>query len=203
MSIEVPIRCRCGALQGTAEVSRELGNRVVCHCDDCQAFAHFLKPEEAVLDEHGGTDIYQMSPSRLRIQQGAESLGCLRLTPKGLLRWYASCCNTPIANCMASPGMPFVGVVHSCMRHGEGGPTRDEALGPVREHVNARFAVGGRPQGPHVHDRFSVAGFLRVIGMLLRSRLRGEQSPSPFFDARTKRPVVEPRVLDAEERAGL
>ena len=42
-------------------------NRVVCYCDDCQAFLHYLKRAD-LLDAHGGTDIVQVyseAPPRL------------------------------------------------------------------------------------------------------------------------------------------
>ncbi len=38
----------------------------------------------------------------------------MRLTPMGLLRWYAGCCNTPIGN-MVSARVPFIGIVHMFM----------------------------------------------------------------------------------------
>src|SRR5262245_25612243 len=99
MPDDLAIRCDCGAVRGVARgVSGERGNRVVCYCDDCQSFAHVLERSEDTLDAHGGTEIFQMSPAQLEFTAGADRLACLRLTPKGLLRWYASCCRTPIGN---------------------------------------------------------------------------------------------------------
>jgi len=43
------------------------------------------------------TDNIPMPRSRLQIQQGLEQIRCLRLSEKGLYRWYAGCGNTPIA----------------------------------------------------------------------------------------------------------
>lgn len=41
--------------------------------------------------------------------QAAENLACLRLTDKGLLRWYSTCCQTPIGNTSANWKISFVG----------------------------------------------------------------------------------------------
>ena len=37
-------------------------------------------------------------PKFMTMTQGADRLTFLRMTEKGPLRWYASCCNTPIGN---------------------------------------------------------------------------------------------------------
>ena len=54
MARDVQVRCRCGEVVGlVTNASPQKVNRVVCYCDDCQAFAHqlgradrFLKAEE-------------------------------------------------------------------------------------------------------------------------------------------------------------
>jgi len=66
-----------------------------------------------ILDAQGGTDVVQTRPANLTFTHGQDTLACMRLTPKGLLRWYAACCNTPIGNTVANYRMPFVGLVHS------------------------------------------------------------------------------------------
>ena len=106
MSTEVPLKCSCGSVQGVArDVSPKTGNRLVCMCDDCQAYAHHLGRAEHILDRNGGTEVFQLTPSQLTLTEGREHLRCLRLKEKGLMRWYAGCCNTPVANTLASPGM--------------------------------------------------------------------------------------------------
>ncbi len=56
-----------------------------------------------VLDERGGSQIIQVPPKNLTFTQGREVLASMRLTEKGLLRWYAGCCNTPIGNTLITP----------------------------------------------------------------------------------------------------
>jgi Family of unknown function (DUF6151) len=46
----------------------------------------------------------------LRFTKGQDQIEGLRLTPKGLYRWYAKCCNTPVGNTRA-PALPFVSML--------------------------------------------------------------------------------------------
>lgn len=99
-----PLRCQCGTVRAVlAHPAR--GNRVVCYCHDCRAFAHVLDQASRVLDERGGSEISQVLPKNLTFTQGTEALACLRLTPKGLLRWHSACCRTPIGNTLATGKM--------------------------------------------------------------------------------------------------
>lgn len=188
-------------MRGVAtDVTPDNGNRVVCMCDDCQAFALFLECPDT-LDQYGGTDIYQTTPAQLRITDGVEHLRCVRLSPKGLLRWYAGCCNTPIANTADTARAPFAGVVHTFMDHAASGRARGDVLGPPLGYLMAKFALGEPPANAHATVPLSL--LIRSIKYLLRGLVTGKASPSPFFDARTKAPVVEPKVLTTEEREAI
>lgn len=194
---DIPLKCRCDKVGGIARhASGATGNRLVCYCDDCQTFARFLE-QPGVMDEHGGTEIFQMAPARLQITRGTELLRCVRLSPKGLYRFYAECCRTPVAN-MAGPRLPFAGVVHSFIPEDPRGLPREEALGKVVGRVQGRFAVGGVPKGA---DASASAGVLvRCFGIMIGWWIRGLGSPSPFFDPETSSLRVECRVLTLEER---
>jgi len=62
MLTDIPLRCACGELRGTAlAASPTTGSRMICYCNDCQAFARFLG-RPGVTDEHGGTDICSTGP---------------------------------------------------------------------------------------------------------------------------------------------
>jgi len=195
---DIAIRCSCGAVRGVARgLSSDTGNRCICYCDDCQAFAHFLGRAEEILDSHGGTDIFQMSPARLEITAGRERLASMRLTPKGLIRWYTGCCRTPIGNTAATHQLPFVGLVVFCMERGADDTSLVTALGPVRAGIQARFAMG-RPTGSNVYDGAPFSMMLPIMGRLLMARLRGEHKRSPFFNPQTGQPVVTPHVFNAD-----
>jgi hypothetical protein len=196
----LPIRCRCGAVRGSLAAAKpSAGNHVICYCDDCQAFAHALGRSGDVLDACGGSEIVQVSPARIRFDAGADKLSCLRLTAKGPLRWYTSCCNTPIGNTLASGAVPFIGMLCVCLQAPR--ETIDAALGPIRARVFRDFATcEPNSLAPGVPMWRLM---LRFVRLLASARLRGEQRRSPFFDARTGNSVAEPRALSASERERL
>ena len=188
--VDVPLRCDCGIVSGVAkDVSPESGNHIVCYCKDCQAFAHFLECEDIILDEYGGTDIFQITPAQITIQQGKDQIRCMRLTPKGLYRWYTECCRTPIGN-MISAGIPFIGVIHNFMDD-EG--VREDNLGPVIFYAFGDSASNTPPLDKN--DRgFPFRIMLRTIYKLIIARIRGQHKPNAFFDDSGK-PVSEPIIL--------
>lgn len=197
MSDDLPLRCRCGAVRGVASEPTKQ-NRVVCYCDDCQAFARFLGRDD-LLDALGGSDICQMALSRLRITEGREHLRCMRLSDKGLWRWYTDCCRTPVGNTLPSPRFPFVGV--SAALFEAQGSALDAQVGPPHMFVMGRFARGGCP--PHAHPKIAPADMARVGLLVLRWGLGRRHRPSPFLDPTTQRPIAEPKILTPAERAAL
>lgn len=186
-----PIGCTCGSLKGTVSRGGPV-NRAFCYCTDCQAFARFLGRDTEILDPQEVTDVIQVLPRYLSFTQGADKLACVRLTERGLLRWYASCCRTPIGNMLPNFKLSFVGLIHTCLEHG--GRPLDDFFGPVRMCVNTRHARGGT-----VRSMGLTAGILRVAGMVLKARLDGSYWKTPFFDTTTGAPVVTPSVLSAAQ----
>ncbi|HLU60888.1 MAG TPA: DUF6151 family protein [Gammaproteobacteria bacterium] len=181
--------CRCGEVQGEAHAP---GPRIVCMCDDCQSYAHFLGDVPRILDANGGSDVVPVRPAHLRITRGAERIACMRLGPKGTYRWYAACCRTPIANTMASRNMPYAGLFHLAIRDGD--------AGPVRARVQARHGMGELPAG--AEPTVSFFTILKLLRFMLPGFILRQHRPSPFFDERD-RPIVEPQVLTLEERNAL
>jgi Family of unknown function (DUF6151) len=199
MSVAVtshPLRCQCGTIQG-AVANPANGNHCVCYCRDCQAFAHFLGKADTVLDERGGSEIIQVPPKNLTFSQGFEALACMRLTEKGLLRWYAACCNTPIGNTLMTPKISFVGLVHNCLE--SPGQSLDDSFGPIRAWVNPKGAKGD-PK-PEVGGQGAVIWWF--ITRVLKARLNGDYKRNPLFRADTGKPIVAARVLSPEEHTGL
>jgi hypothetical protein len=181
------ISCACGKFHASLNQSISQHNRLTCYCKDCQAFAHFLA-QDNTLNEQGGTDIVQVPADMVSIAKGPEHLACLRLTPGGLHRWYASCCNTPIGN---APGksMPFIGLIHSCLQPAD---AIAPAFGPVKMVVFTNSATGS----PKPKSRGMVTGIIAFIWLALATRWRGGSAKHPFFDAETGEPVVAPTVLN-------
>lgn len=171
---------------------------MICYCDDCQSFARFLGTPE-IMDGRGGTDIFQVPPAKVRITQGFDAVQCMRLSAKGMVRWYAGCCRTPIGNTV-SGRVPFVGVIHSFRaREGNSPPPDDMLAKPVG--IWGRFAIGGAPPG--VYDKGPVSVIARFALNIGKWWLTGQGKPSPFFDAKTGKPCVEPKVLTPAERDAL
>jgi hypothetical protein len=173
------------------DVAPTTGFRFVCYCTDCQAFARFLERTD-VLDPAGGTDIFHMAAGRVRLTAGADAMQCVRRSDK-VLRWYADCCRTPIANTATTPRFPVVAVIHSLMDHGE--RARDDALGKPLCRIYERSAIGPLPRDAAPPPSLRLFG--RRAAMLLGWWARGLGKPSPFFDARTNAPVAAPRTLKA------
>lgn len=194
---EFEVRCRCGHVTGRATgVSPGTVNRAMCYCDDCQAAAHhFGRPD--LLDEHGGTEVVQLAPAALTFTSGADKLGALRLSPKGLHRWHARCCQTPLGNTL-TPGIPFVGLPIGAFPSLTEAAARDEAFGPLRARIQRKFAIGTPPADG------TLAGLrmgLHLVKLMTHWKLR-RTWPHPFFsrDGQPRYPIT---VLTRDERAAL
>ncbi len=187
----IALKCECGAVQGRAlNITPQSGNRVACCCSDCQAFVDYLGRRAVVLDAHGGTEIYQTSQSQVKIDTGHDHVKSLKLSPKGLVRWYADCCNTPIANTM-SAGLPFMGVFHSFTDIED----RKKTLGPIRAYCQIQDAIGTVTH-PKAHKKFPLGITGRILRQIVTWKIQGKNTPSPFYDEDGK-PVSEPDILNA------
>lgn len=193
--MSIRLRCRCGTLQGEVD-ARHVAARAICYCKDCQAFARFLKSEDRVLDPSGGTEVEATLPAAVRFTQGLEHLACMSLSPKGIYRWYAACCNTPVGNTPRNPKAAYVGLVRTCL---DAAPEElDRQLG--RSHITANLASAYGPvRATPVGTVLAVA---KIGGMLVKARLDGSWRRNPFFDA-SGAPVRPPKVLTLEERTAL
>jgi hypothetical protein len=199
MSTRIPLRCRCGTVRGfVSDVSPAAGKHAFCYCDDCQIYALHLGRGD-ILDAYGGTEALMSTPAQVTLTQGASELRCVRLVSKGLFRWYAGCCNTPLANAV-NPGLPVLIVVVASLDLAALSQSADEALGPPKIRMHARFAKGG--QAPGAHPKAPLKALPLLIGHLVSAFLRGRGQPSPFFDA-SGQPRVEPHFIDKAEREAL
>ncbi len=165
----------------------------MCYCADCQAYLRHLGKAD-LLDAAGGTDIFQTTPDRLRIETGADRLACVRLTPTGVLRWYADCCGAPIGNTAPTAKIPFVGLIIV----GAPPATRDAAFGPPTAHVNVAGATGPAPR-----ERAGLGLLAGVLWRIAKARISGRWRRTPFFNVETDKPARPPRILTPDERAAL
>ena len=192
--MSIALRCRCGKLQGQVD-HRRVAARAACYCKDCQAYGHFLGGE--VLDAAGGTEVAATLPAAVRFDTGLEHLACMSLSPKGIYRWYASCCRTPIGNTPRDPRTAYVGLVRSCLAAPDA--ELDRLLGPLKARVQT--ASASAPVPTSMLGTASVV--LKVGTMMMKARLGGGYKHNPFFRPGTSEPVKPPQVLSLEERKAL
>lgn len=191
----VDFKCNCAKVKGTIDnIDTKVQQRMVCMCNDCQAWAHYLGRGD-VLDANGGTDILPVMPGNFKITQGFENMKCARLTDKGMYRWFADCCKTPIANAMSATWMPFHGVSVKAMELKGRNP--DDVIGPVRGRMMGKHGKPPLPADTHKTASLGfIAGVLKFIAVAIAT---GKGKPSPFF--REGEPIKTPHVLTAAERA--
>jgi hypothetical protein len=190
--VQHPVQCRCGTIKGWVSDTQS-ANRVVCYCRDCQAFARFLGQESETLDAQGGSEIVQILPKNLVFTQGAEALACMRLTEKGMVRWYAGCCKTPIGNTLENYKISFVGLLHNCLE--TPGRSLQNSFGAIRAYANPQGAIGE----PKPKATGMGATIRWVVKTILKARVNGDYRRTPFF--RDGKPVAIPRVISGAERA--
>lgn len=183
--------CECGTLRGEivdaspsayTHVKCHSYTHVKCHCSDCRAaYTHFGR------DDPGTVDLLQTTQDRVRITHGGEKLRVFRHTPRGALRWYATCCDTPLFLTPLKPRLVHVSVNTDRLdAPGALGPVAAEGFIP---------APGGKRR--HKGVPRMIAG---MVSRMASKNLSGEWRNTPFFDA-DGAPVVPPQVLSREERA--
>jgi hypothetical protein len=193
VSQTVPLGCRCGEVTGhVTNASPATSNRILCYCADCQAYAHWLGRSD-LLDEHGGSDLVQIAPATLALERGKDQIRGFRLSPKGLYRWYALCCKTPVGNTM-TPGIPFVGLPASVF-----GDAADAAFGTPIGGVHGKCAIGTPPPGS---DKVDVKLLLHCARRFVAWKLGRQTWPHPFFD-RSGTPSHHVTTLSRAEREAL
>ncbi|MBO6768149.1 MAG: hypothetical protein JJ901_07565 [Erythrobacter sp.] len=193
----LPFACQCGAVTGVIEqASAREGDRVVCHCVDCRDLVRYLGQEERVLDDLGGTDLYQSRCARVKLHSGRDKLASLHMTEGKTLRWYASCCNSPMFNTYANGKVPYVTTILA-----NADPARRDALlGAPVGHVFAEQATGDASE-------LELMPFSRLMrrffGRMIRDLLAGDRRRSALFDPKTLEPIAEPIRLSPEQRDSL
>jgi hypothetical protein len=195
MDGQIELSCRCGEVRGMAtNLSPRTVNRVVCYCDDCQAFAHQIGRAD-LLNAQGGSDIVQLAPAALSFTQGQHHIVGLRLKPNGLYRWYAKCCNTPVGNTM-TPSIPFIGLLAPAFDKSRW----DDAVDAPSGAIFGKFAVGEPPPGS---TGLNLSLLLQATGRLLGWWLGRRSWPHPFFSPETRAPLYAVTVLSQQQREAL
>ncbi|MCL2915705.1 DUF6151 family protein [Shewanella corallii] len=178
MAETVQLQCACGEVKGQLKVVPGHFFHVHCLCCDCQQFANELGNADKILDKHGGSELFQTYPAYMDITQGKGNIACMQLHPKGLYRWYTSCCNMPLANTMTSGSVPFVGISVKLMQFADE-QTRQDTLGPVTVKAFGKYAIGEMPQD--AHERFPLSSMPKIIAFMVKGKFNKRHQPNPFF----------------------
>jgi len=187
---DLEFSCACGAFGGVLHhIGPGAGCHLICYCADCRAFAHHMGVAHH-LQPGGGSPLFQVLPARIEITRGGENLACLRLSPRGLHRWYAACCNTPVANTVGTPRVPLAGMWRPLFAD-------MAALGPVTTHGFTKAAR--RDLGAPKRDKGLGRMFVGLARRSLAAWLAGTARQNPFFDT-TGAPLVRPEVLNPDQR---
>ena len=179
------LACDCGSFRATlSDIDPNSGVHLRCHCPDCRAFVRALLPDANL---RNGLHLFQTDPGSVEITDGVEHLQCLTLSPKGLLRWYAGCCKTPMFNTPRSAKVPLVAVVTDI--------AKDPGLfGPV---ISDAFLKTG-------DGKTKTTGLSKVIYRFLRrtiqSRISGSWKKTPFFIIPENIPFDKPYTISKEEK---
>ncbi|MDJ0637670.1 MAG: DUF6151 family protein [Paracoccaceae bacterium] len=159
--------CQCGKVEVEVPTT---GVRLKCYCKSCRAFVERLGKTER-LDAAGGSDLLQVAPDGVRILKGQEHLAWLRLTEKGPLRWYATCCNTPMANILPTRHVPFASFQVADLSPQDGLPK-------VAAKVHLKGALA-HVDGPHGS---ALPMILALLGRMVSAHVTGKWRRNPFFD---------------------
>ena len=133
--MHMQIQCECGNFRAElTNFPKSTPGRLVCYCDDCQSYLHYLKRAD-LLDVHGGTEVIPNYPADVKIVAGKELVKCTRVKPDGMFRFSTTCCNTPIAN--TQPGRPWAGFHRRMFSKAV-----EDSLGPVKSSISGQVRQG-------------------------------------------------------------
>ena len=193
---DMTFSCACGTVAGTiADVGPKQGDYVYCHCTDCQAVPRLLGAEERVLERAGGTALYQTRCAKLSLDSGKDMLAGVHMTDQPTLRWYASCCDTPLFNTYANGKLPYTTILlANCDESGRA------ALGEPRGHLFLADAPGDTAGLKPLKMSTLLRSFFK---RLVADIFSGDRRRNALFDPQTLEPIATPRRLTPEERARL
>jgi hypothetical protein len=184
------ISCDCGSfVANLISFPKNTPGRLVCYCDDCQAYATKLKRTD-ILDQFGGTEVIPAYPNEIEVIQGLDKLKCYRLTEHGTYRWATSCCNSPLVN--IRPGFPWAGIIHTAYTNQN--PDALSELGDIRCRIYGKYAREGAPF--NISETIAFRDKLIVMPFILKGKILGKDKNSPFFGSDNKTPICEPEILE-------
>lgn len=144
-------------------------------------------------DAMGGAEFVATRAEHVVFEAGTEHLACLSLSEKGLLRWYAACCSTPIANTTRDWKFSYVGLIHTCLK--ADAASFERSFPKLQMRVNTSSAR----QSPQRMLLKTAAALLGFMPRVIASRVSGSYRRTPFFASPAGSPIVEVYVLSEAE----
>lgn len=179
-TVNTKLRCDCGFFQAVLhDVNPKSGTHLRCHCADCRAGFRVLRPGA----QTRGIHLYQTDPDKVEIIAGPEYFECMQLSPNGIFRWYASCCNTPMFNTLKSAKIPFASVFTETAED-------PSVFGPIVTEAHIK-----KSDGKTVHKGMGKMVF-RMLSRMISSKITGRWKETPFFLPPLYGPVFQPRLVD-------
>lgn len=195
---QLSLGCECQKINGVArDLNSEHDMHLVCCCNDCQQFARVLGQEKKVLDKFGGTEVIQITPAQISIDKGLENLKCLKLSTKGIIRWYCGHCHTPVANTI-SARLPFVGLHQAFVKDKAAVNTY---MGPVIQYIQTRHALE-IPTGIKTAKGFPLNLLVKTFYRLILATMKRKNRPNPFF-TQSGEPISAPQTMTENGRLPL
>ncbi|MDF1726566.1 MAG: DUF6151 family protein [Sulfitobacter sp.] len=177
--------CACGGVRGTVQdPGPATGTHALCYCDSCRAAELYLGASDPAGE---GVHIFQTNPDRVTILSGADRLAPISFSEKGLLRWWATCCGTPMFNTMRSARLSFVGIRLPILAD-------PAAVGPVRG-----WGFIPKESGKTTHRGLYHILF-KAMTRIARQGVTGAWKNTPFFDMTTGKPTAPVEVLPPDTR---
>lgn len=178
--------CECGRIKGEARVVPKAGNHLVCFCDSCRAGALLcgatLKPDEPV-------DLYLTPPQHVSLSEGQDQLAPFAFSPKGIVRWKASCCGVQMFSSQANPKIAFMSIRNDRFADPSAtGPVVTQAFVP-----KSNGKTGHKGMGP----------LIQLILAAVISRLTGQWRKTPLYDATTLKPVAPVTLISREQKTAV
>lgn len=190
MTKTVDLKCLCGEVEGKLDIVPGSFFHVECLCCDCQTFAKHLGNADKILNEYGGTELFQTYPAFMQITKGKDQINCVQLYEKGIFRWHTACCNMPLGNTMKSAKAPFVGVSVKLMQFADQSE-KDFSLGPISLKAFGKYSIGEMPKD--AHPKFPVSYMPKILFFMIKGFFTKKYTPSSFFEG--KAPVSDVNTL--------
>ena len=143
------------------------------------------------MDEHGGIEIVQVASGNVSLSKGLGNVKALRLTKRGVIRFYAGCCGTPLFSTAPAESWPVSGMPVAVLD--ADAAARERVFGPIEFVPFKSGMLGTAPKRKGVLRQMA-----RVLGQMKAAKRMGRAGSPVWKDGR---PIVEPVLITEAERA--